>query len=314
MIVHLLRDALASEEPEALDLEGGLLAEDGHHGEGVVAELVVHALQESVHQVGGLVEQHAFALVLLIVHEVKRVTLGVVILEEMRHPLGCLLVAQVHEVGLELRQDELRGRKQVEWVLPGGLLLHLLVLFLSGLRLLGGGHGGSLYLLLFLLCKQRLERLRAELHVADAGDHFGELDVGLNPGGHVGDGLSVAAIERALEQKDHIGRHVYVGNSEAVADQVSLALQVLVDIAKDVLDLFDGVVESVRVQAVHAVPKTPSIDGEEVWLQLGVGEVNPLVNQSCFKRGCTSQVVLPDGGEVTSDRSTLYQGGAVWKL
>jgi len=205
MVEHLLGDGLSSEEPDALDFEGGLLAQDGEQGEAVVAEFVIHALQEAVHQVGRLVEEDTLAVVFFVVREPQRVALGVVGLEERLHAFCGLLVSQVHEEGLELRKDEFGGWQEVQGVLARWLLFNLLLVIATSsgglLSLLGRGNWLRC-LFLLLLNKGGLDYLLAEFDVAKSRNDLGDFQEGLNPGVDVGDSLPEAIIESSLEQLD----------------------------------------------------------------------------------------------------------------
>jgi len=239
VVNHLLRDALSAEEPDTLNLEVGLLAKDSGVREGIGSELVVHALEEAVHEVGGLVKQLTLALILLVVHEVDRVALRVVVIEEVLHSLSGFLVTEVHEVGLEVGQHELAGRKEIQRVLSSGLLFALLVVT-SGL--LGSGSGCLNLLLLLLSNVSRLETLLGELGVSDAGNNLRVLDVGLEPGSHVGHSLAEATIEDGLEEDEKLSSHSNVGHGHVVANEVLLALQVGIDDLHDILHLLQSVV------------------------------------------------------------------------
>ncbi len=100
VVLQLLRNALASEEPHSLDFEAGFFSEDSMGSEAVLSE-VVESLQESIQQVRCLVENHTFTFVFLVVEEVDGVAFSVVLLQEGGHAFS-LLVLAVHEEGLEV--------------------------------------------------------------------------------------------------------------------------------------------------------------------------------------------------------------------
>lgn len=103
MVDHLVGDTLASEEEDSHHLKIGLLTKDSDLGEAVVSEFVIHSLEETVHEVGELIEDLAFTIVLLVVAEVDRVSIDVVGLPESVHTISGLLVTEVDEEGLEVR-------------------------------------------------------------------------------------------------------------------------------------------------------------------------------------------------------------------
>ena len=171
----------------------------------MVAEFVIHALQEAIHQVGGLVEEDALTVVFFIVREPQGVAFGVVGLEEGLHAFCSLLVSQVHEEGLELRKDEFGGRQEVQGVLARWLLFNLLLLVATGsgglLSFLGCGNWLRC-LFLLLLNKSGLDNLLAEFDVPEPRYDLGYLEECLNPGVDIGNSLSEAIVESGLEQLD----------------------------------------------------------------------------------------------------------------
>jgi len=120
VLEHLSGYALASEEPDTLNLEElavGLLSDNGVR-ESVGSELILASLDEHVQEVLSLVVLDVVLVVVaLVLNEVDSVSFGIVVFPESLHSLGGLLVTKVDEVGLELWEDELGGRKEVEGVL-----------------------------------------------------------------------------------------------------------------------------------------------------------------------------------------------------
>jgi hypothetical protein len=78
----LLRNASAAPKPNALDFEVGLISDDQVSGETVLAE-IVEALEETIAEIVGDVKLFTLALVLVVVEEPERETVGVVLLLEL---------------------------------------------------------------------------------------------------------------------------------------------------------------------------------------------------------------------------------------
>lgn len=234
VIDHLLRNALASEEPDGLDVKVGDLSNDGHHGEGVASERV-DSLEETVHEVAGLIEDNTLTFVLVVLGVVEAVALVVVVLEEEVNTLGLLdIVGEVNEVGLECHQVELAGREFIEGIdgLNGGGF--------SICFLLGGSSGSGFLLLLLLGGSNGLLGLGAELDVTESLDDLREGDESLEPGSNVGgNGLSEATVEGNLEGKDEGESNLDISNSESIANEVGLALEVGVEDSDVFLELLD---------------------------------------------------------------------------
>jgi hypothetical protein len=65
MFLHLFRDTLSSEEPDTLDFKVGFFTKDSNHSESVLSE-VIESLEETVHEVSGLIEDFSFTWILLV--------------------------------------------------------------------------------------------------------------------------------------------------------------------------------------------------------------------------------------------------------
>jgi len=69
VVLHFLWDSLSSEEPDSFDFEVWFFSEHAVHGEGVLPE-VVNSLEETVQEVGSLIDNLSFSLILFVVDEV----------------------------------------------------------------------------------------------------------------------------------------------------------------------------------------------------------------------------------------------------
>jgi len=71
VLLHGLDHVGASPEEDAHDVERGLIPVDAEDAEGVLAQLVIHALQETVQEVVGNVQDDALTVDLLVVDKVE---------------------------------------------------------------------------------------------------------------------------------------------------------------------------------------------------------------------------------------------------
>lgn len=235
VVNHLLRDTLASEKEDSFDVEIGFLTSDGKRCEDVLSE-VVHSLEETVHQVGGLVENNTFTFVLVVLGVEEGVSFFVVVVEEVLHTFT-LSVSNVNEVVLEIVEDQLGRREEIK----GIFLLLGESFFFSGLFSLLGGSSGSL--LFFLRWGNDLHGLSSELDVTDSLDNFGESKELEDPLFNVsGNGLSSTGINGNLEGNNDGESANDISNSESVTNKVLLSLQVDVEESDGFLKVLDGVV------------------------------------------------------------------------
>ena len=72
VLLHGLDHISASPEEYTHDVERGLLAVNSENAEGVLAQLVIHALEETIEEVVGHMQDDTLTLVLLIVDEIER--------------------------------------------------------------------------------------------------------------------------------------------------------------------------------------------------------------------------------------------------
>ena len=115
MINALLGDSQATNKPDALNFEVGLLAGDAHSCEGMLSK-GVEALEEALEKILSLVHDLTLALVLFILPEVHGVALAIKQLEEL---VNCFttFVFMVHKEGLEVEKIEASFWESVQWVL-----------------------------------------------------------------------------------------------------------------------------------------------------------------------------------------------------
>jgi len=181
VLLHLFGNSLASEQPDSLNFEVGLLAEDGVDGEGVLSE-VVDSLEEALHEVDGLVEDLALTGVFLVVQVVDGVAFRVEVLEELVDG-GTLLVGVVDEESLEFEEVELGRREHVEGV---DVLLLGCLFFLLGSRLSDFS--------LALNLDDGLDNLLSHLDVSESLDNLRNLSNSLEPSSYVGHTLLESSI------------------------------------------------------------------------------------------------------------------------
>ena len=139
--MHLLWDFCASEAPDTFNLEIWLFVEDAHLRQAVLSE-VIKPLQESLHQVLGLVEDLTFTPVFVVMEEPEGVSIWVKLLLECLHTATGLVLVVDHE-RLEVEEIPVAWWQSVKWI---DVFLLLLFLLLFSLRLLLCGS----FLLLFL--------------------------------------------------------------------------------------------------------------------------------------------------------------------
>lgn len=68
MVFHLKRDISSSPHPSTSDLEVGFLSIESVNGEGILSEVLIGSLEESLHGIACLKEHLAFTLSLIIKH------------------------------------------------------------------------------------------------------------------------------------------------------------------------------------------------------------------------------------------------------
>jgi hypothetical protein len=110
VLEHLSWDALASEEPDSLDIKEFAIGLLCYHcvGEGVRSEFVLASLDEHVKEILGLkVLNVVLIIIAFILNEIDSVTFRIVILPKSLHSISRFLVAKVNEVRLEFRKNEL---------------------------------------------------------------------------------------------------------------------------------------------------------------------------------------------------------------
>lgn len=114
MFVHFCWNFLTSEAPDTFNLKIRRFTEDAHFSQGVLSE-VIKPLQESFHQVLGLVDHLTFASVFVIVEEPERVAYWIILLLKCIHTTTGFVLVVNHEC---LEVEEVPGTfwEGFEWV------------------------------------------------------------------------------------------------------------------------------------------------------------------------------------------------------
>lgn len=100
VINHFLGNSLSSEEPDSFNIKIGLISNDDVHSEGVFSK-VINSLEETIHEIAGLIEDFSFSRVLIILKMIDAVSIIVVVIPEELETCS-FLVFVVDEESLEV--------------------------------------------------------------------------------------------------------------------------------------------------------------------------------------------------------------------
>ena len=100
VINHFLGNSLSSEEPDSFNIKIGLISNDDVHSEGVFSK-VINSLEETIHEIAGLIEDFSFSGVLIILKMIDAVSIIVVVIPEELETCS-FLVFVVDEESLEV--------------------------------------------------------------------------------------------------------------------------------------------------------------------------------------------------------------------
>ena len=233
VVDEFLRDDLASDHEDTLDLKAGLSSEHANFTERVLAE-ALESLDETLKEVLELVFDLTLSSDLVVMEVPEGVALSVNLRQVLVETLT-LLVLNIDEVGLEHEKIEGGGGQGLERV-DHLLLLNFLTIFTLGL----GGSSGLLGLLLRL--DDGLDALLGHLDLSEDSDELGEGSNARKPCACLGGGLGEALVEDKLEGHRHGGGEDDIGNRYAGAND-PVASKGLIDGSKGLLEDLHGIHE-----------------------------------------------------------------------
>jgi hypothetical protein len=305
VVTGLLRNAGATPKPNTFNFEVGLITNDQMSGETVLAE-VVEALEETIAQVVSDVEFLTLTLVLVVVEEPERESVGVVLLLELFDTFT-LLVLDINEESLEVEQVESGGRKKIKGIrllLLWFVFIIIIVFRFSGGSFLSWGSG-----FLFFNLDYGFDSLSSNLNVTGNSHEFRECSDALEPSRKFGHGLSESTVEECLLSNDEEACKSNISKSHSISDE-PVSSESTVDGLSVGLNFIEGGSE-VGLEDIG-----PSMDCLNCWHlvrdEFGHSPKAPLVNL------CALNIISAEKSGVTVSQvlgnSNRFTDGALWGL